>query len=183
MRVPNLFSDFLSLFYPNYCYGCQSALVKGEDMLCSRCILELPKTNYHHQNLNPLKERLLGRLHLQHAVAFLKFRKHGIVQHLLHELKYHNHPEVGVKLGKLFGKELKENNIDAFDLIVPIPLHPSRLRQRGYNQSAKFAEGLSESLGVSWNDNISIRTVKTSTQTKKGKRARWQNVKDVFALD
>ena len=85
-------------------------------------------------------------------------------------------------MGKLFGRELKENQIDQFDLIVPVPLHNSRKRKRGYNQSAKFAEGLSESLSVPWDESISLRTQSTTTQTKKNKIERWENVKDVFAV-
>jgi len=182
MEALDLFSDFISLFYPNYCYGCKGTLVKGEDTLCTRCLFDLPKTNYHLGDTNPIKEKLSGRLHLDYALAFLKFRKEGIVQHLLHELKYNNHPEVGVRLGRQYGKELKENNIDSFDVIVPVPLHESRKRKRGYNQSSKFAEGLSESLGVSWDESISLRTSSTTTQTKKTKAERWNNVKDVFAV-
>ena len=119
---------------------------------------------------------------MDYALAFLKFRKEGIVQHLLHELKYNNRPEVGIKLGKQYGRELKQNNIDGFDIIVPVPLHESRRRKRGYNQSSKFAEGLSESLGISWSESISLRTSSTATQTKKSKSERWNNVKDVFAV-
>jgi ComF family protein len=182
MEAESLFSDFIALFYPKYCFGCRDGLVKGEDTLCTKCVLQLPKTNYHHSISNPIKERLFGRLPLEHALAFLKFRKTGIVQHLLHELKYNNHPEIGVKLGKLYGRELKENLIDQFDLIVPVPLHNSRKRKRGYNQSAKFAEGLSQSLDVPWDESISMRTTSTATQTKKNKVERWENVKDVFAV-
>ena len=182
MEALTVISDFISLFYPNYCYGCKGALVKGEDTLCTHCLFQLPKTKYHLSHSSPIKERLLGRLPLQHALAFLKFRKEGIVQHLLHELKYNNHPEVGVKLGKQYGKELKENGISEFDLIVPVPLHESRRRKRGYNQSSMFAEGLSESLGISWDESISLRTSSTATQTKKTKAERWNNVKDVFAV-
>ena len=182
MEALNLFSDFISLFYPNYCYGCKGTLVKGEDTLCTRCLFDLPKTNYHLADSSPIKERLSGRLHLDYALAFLKFRKEGIVQHLLHELKYNNRPEVGIRLGKQYGKELKENCIDAFDVIVPVPLHESRRRKRGYNQSSMFAEGLSESLGIAWDESISLRTSSTTTQTKKTKAERWNNVKDVFAV-
>ncbi len=89
---------------------------------------------------------------------------------------------MGIKLGKQYGKDLKENGINQFDLIVPVPLHESRRRKRGYNQSSKFAEGLSESLGVSWDESISLRTTSTTTQTKKTKAERWNNVKDVFAI-
>jgi predicted amidophosphoribosyltransferase len=144
----HLWSDFVTLFFPNYCLGCTNSLYRGEEILCTRCILELPKTKYHDQIDNIIKSRLNGRIPLTHAMAFLKFRKAGVVQHLLHQLKYNNHPEVGIRLGKIYGKDLVDSGFGKeFDLIVPIPLHESRKRRRGYNQSAKFAEGLSSSMG------------------------------------
>ena len=180
----SILSDFVSLFFPNSCLGCKEALVKGEEVLCTHCLSELPRTNYHLQETNPIQERLFGRLDVKHAWAFLKFRKSGIVQHLLHQLKYNNHPEVGVRIGMLFGKELCEQGLDKeFDLIVPVPLHNSRQRKRGYNQSAKFAEGLSTSLTIPWDESISIRKKRTTTQTRKSKLDRWENVKDVFGID
>jgi ComF family protein len=178
-----ILSDFLNLFYPNYCLGCARPLVKGEDTLCTHCLSQLPKTHHHTYSDNPVMQRLRGRLPLAHAFAFLHFRKHGMVQHLLHQLKYGNHPEVGVRLGNLYGWELAQAGLAAaFDLILPVPLHQMRQRSRGYNQSAKFAEGLSRALGVPWADAVSYRMAATATQTRKGRAARWQNVKDVFAL-
>jgi ComF family protein len=176
-------SDFIALFFPNHCLSCGNSMVKGEEILCTKCILELPKTNYHFLKESPIKERLSGRLNISVGLAFLKFRKGGIVQYLLHELKYNNHPEVGIRLGKLFGKELSDHGLGSqFDLIIPVPLHPSRTRKRGYNQSAMFAKGLSESLGVPWDESISIRKKITRTQTNKSKSERWDNVKNVFSL-
>ena len=179
----SVISDFIALFFPRCCLGCSEALVKGEDIICTRCLSELPKTNYHRQLSNPIEDRLFGRIHLKHAWAFLKFRKSGIVQHLLHQLKYNNHPEIGVRLGMLYGKELQEQGFgNQFDLIVPVPLYSSRKRKRGYNQSAKFAQGLSTSLGIPWDETISIRRRRTATQTRKSKLDRWENVKDVFGV-
>lgn len=177
-----IIEDFISLFFPRYCLACSVALVKGEETLCTRCIFNLPKTNYDIED-NLVKDRLLGRLPLRYAVAFLKFKKRGHVQRLLHELKYNHHPEIGVKLGKVLGKELKERGLEsAFDLIIPVPLHDTRKRKRGYNQSAKFAEGLSYALGVPWDESISIRQKKTATQTNRSRGQRWENVKDVFSI-
>jgi ComF family protein len=158
--------------------------VKGEEILCTHCLVELPRTNYHLQETNPIEDRLFGRINVKHAWAFLQFKKTGIVQHLLHQLKYNNHPEVGVRMGMLFGKELRDHGLEKeFDLIVPVPLHYSRQRKRGYNQSAKFAEGLSVSLEVPWDETISIRRKSTTTQTRKSKLDRWENVKHVFGVD
>jgi len=178
-----LWNDFVTLFYPNHCLGCSNSLFKGEEILCTRCILELPKTGYHEQIENTIKSRLIGRLPITYAMAFLKFRKTGVVQHLLHQLKYNNHPEVGVRLGKLYGKDLIEAGfVSRFDLIIPVPLHTSRKRRRGYNQSEKFAEGLSHMLQLPCDESIVKRTVKTTTQTRKTKIERWENVKDVFQV-
>ena len=175
--------DFIGLFFPNYCFGCNRSLVKGEDTLCTICLIDLPKTNYHLLIDNPIKGRLNGRLPIDHALAYLKFRKSGIVQHLLHQLKYNNHPEVGVKLGLTYGRELEQVGFqNEFDVIIPIPLHPTRLRKREYNQSAKFAEGLSHSLRIPWAESISIRKTTTSTQTKKSKQERWENVEGAFGI-
>jgi len=179
----HLIGDFVTLFFPNHCLGCSSALYKGEDILCTRCILELPKTKYHEHVENTIKTRLTGRLPLTYAMAFLQFRKTGVVQHLLHQLKYNNHPEIGVRLGKIYGKELADSDYDkAFDLIIPIPLHKSRRRRRGYNQSAKFAEGLSSTMNIPWDESIAERKIKTTTQTRKTKTERWENVRNVFYI-
>lgn len=179
----HLWGDFVTLFFPNHCLGCSNSLFKGEEILCTRCILQLPKTKYHEEIDNTIKSRLHGRIHLSYAMAFLKFRKTGVVQHLLHQLKYNNHPEIGVRLGKLYGKDLVDSGYDKqFDLIIPIPLHKSRKRRRGYNQSEKFAEGLSGMLQIPWDENIVERKIKTTTQTRKSKIERWENVKDVFLI-
>ncbi len=132
---------------------------------------------------NPIKTKLIGRLSLKYAWAFLKFRKTGIVQHLLHQLKYNNQPEVAIKIGRIYGQELVQSGFqNEFDVIVPVPLHGSRQKKRGYNQSSKFAQGLSEALTIPWDESISIRTTTTTTQTKKSKQARWENVKSVFDI-
>ena len=178
-----LWNDFVTLFFPNHCLGCSNSLFKGEEILCTRCILELPKTRYHEQIENSIKSRLSGRIPLIYAMAFLKFRKTGVVQHLLHQLKYNNHPEVGERLGKLYGKDLVEAGFEKkFDLIIPVPLHQSRKRRRGYNQSEKFAEGLSHLLQIPCDEKIVERKIKTATQTRKSKIERWENVKDVFQI-
>src|SRR5579863_2995574 len=181
----NLIADFTALFFPEYCLGCSSGLVKGEEILCTRCILNLPVTSCHFSNENPVKEKFIARLPVKYAGAYLKFRKTGTVQHLLHQLKYNNQPEVGVRLGKIFGMEIKKLGLGLetqVDIIIPMPLHPSRQRKRGYNQSAKFAEGLTQALNIPYSDEVIVRQVNTATQIRKNKGERWENVKDAFCV-
>lgn len=178
----NLLEDFIALFYPRCCFACSEPLARTEELLCSRCLVQLPKTSYHRWHDNPVWGRLAGRLPLEFGFAFLKFMKGGVVQSLLHELKYNNRPEIGVRIGNLYGHELAESGFaHSFDMIVPVPLHRSRLRKRGYNQSAKFAEGLADALKVPWEESISMRMQATSTQTRKGRAERWSNVSSAFS--
>src|SRR5579859_3044390 len=177
------FSDFASLFFPKYCFGCSVGLVKGEEILCTRCILQLPLTGYPVGDDNPIKEKFIARIPVKYAGALLKFRKTGIGQRLLHQLKYNNHPEIGIRLGKIFGNELKKFALDKeFDLIVPMPLHPTRQRRRGYNQSTKFAEGVTQAIGVPNFEDVVVRRLNTPSQTRKNKTERWENVKDAFRI-
>ncbi|MBX2899115.1 MAG: ComF family protein [Cyclobacteriaceae bacterium] len=179
----SMLQGFVSLIYPAYCLGCSNTLYKGETILCTHCISNLPKTNYLYQYQNPMFLRLHGRLKLKYGLAFLKFRKHGMVQRLLHQLKYNNHPEVGEALGKLLGHEMYTNGYAGeFDLVIPVPLHSSRKRARGYNQSACIAKGLAEALSIDWEETVSTRMVSTKTQTRKTKTERWHNVQSVFAV-
>jgi ComF family protein len=175
--------DFVSLLYPRYCFACNEGLVKGEENICSRCILEIPRTQHHLDPENALFTRLRGRIALKSAFAFFFFQKGGRLQHLLHALKYSNHPELGEMIGEVYGHELRQAGFDRnFDVIVPVPLHPTRKRQRGYNQSEEFGKGLSKTLNVAFADAL-MRTRKTETQTRKTKLGRWQNVSEVFQVN
>ncbi|HEX6891832.1 MAG TPA: ComF family protein [Chryseolinea sp.] len=180
----DIFGDFISLFFPKYCLSCDNALVKGENMICTMCMLEMPQTDYHKSRENPLSHRLSYRIPVKHAMALFKFSKNGRVQHLLHQLKYRNHPEIGVTLGRFYGEKMRDESElrSEVDVIIPIPLHPTRKRKRGYNQSAKFAEGLSERLEIPFTDELLERRIKTETQTRKTKLNRWENISGVFGL-
>jgi ComF family protein len=178
-----ILKDFASLFFPNYCLACNNTLVKGEEIVCTSCITEMPQTDYHLDRENALQIRMALRIPVVYAFAFFKFAKSSRVQRLLHNLKYKNHPEIGVTLGKVYGTRLIDSGLSSeFDLILPVPLHESRKRKRGYNQSAKFAEGLSEKLCIPFSDALLTRARNTQTQTRKTKLNRWQNVNDVFLL-
>ena len=175
--------DLFSLFFPNFCLGCKDGLVKGEEILCTRCLSELPKVDYYNLKDNPLVNRFVGRVPVQYGWSLLKFQKTGIVQNLLHELKYNNHPEIGVRLGKILGLRLTELGLkDELDFLVPVPLHKNRMWVRGYNQSAMISKGLSDVFDKPFSDEVMIRTSSTQTQTKKSKIERWENVNSAFKV-
>jgi ComF family protein len=161
--------------------ACKDGLVKGEDILCTRCILELPRTDFHKDPGNPIFQQFFGRIRIRYAFAFLHYRKGGKVQRLLHELKYFNKPQIGNRIGMAYGAELAESGLESgFDCIVPMPLHPSRQRRRGYNQSEGFAQGLARTLRAQCVTGAVLRSRPTETQTRKSRLKRWENVESVF---
>jgi ComF family protein len=116
-------------------------------------------------------------------MTLFKFVKGSRVQHLLHALKYKNQPELGISLGRMYGHDLLNAGFQGqFELILPVPLHRSRKRTRGYNQSEEFGKGLSEVLGVPCSDKFMKRQMKTDSQTKKSRLNRWRNVSEVFLV-
>lgn len=115
-------------------------------------------------------------------MAYLRFSKKGKSQKLLHQLKYRNKPEIGEEMGRLYGLLLsKHGYLREWDVIVPVPLHPMKQKRRGYNQSEKFAVGLSKSLGIKVEDLLERKKF-TETQTKKSRLQRLDNVEEVFDL-
>ncbi len=100
----------------------------------------------------------------------------------MHQLKYNNKPEIAVKLGEMYGHTLQGSEFKNTDVIIPVPLHPQRLKERGYNQSDYFARGLSNMLEIPLNPNILKRSIATGTQTKKSRFSRYENMKDVFEV-
>lgn len=176
-------ASFLDLIFPRVCTSCEGALVQGEEILCASCLFHLPRTNSHQTQDARIAEKFYGKVELASAHAYLKFTKGGRVQHVLHALKYKNQPEVGNFLGKAYGTELQRSGYcpDAH-LIIPVPLHRSKFRQRQYNQSDCFAEGLSEALQVPWSGMVLQKRKASTSQTRKSRFERFQNVDDVFQV-
>ena len=178
-----MLSDFISLFFPRYCMACGNSLVKGEEVICLKCDYEIPRTDSHLDAQNFVAIKFYGKVQLSDAIAYYKFSKHGKVQKLLHRLKYESKSIIGEFIGRKYGSELLQHGFSGrYDLIVPVPLHKSKLRRRKYNQSAVFADGLSQALGLPFSDKHLIRTIKTSTQTRKSRLQRWRNVENIFKV-
>ncbi len=175
--------DLLFLIYPAVCAGCSGELMKGEDTICTHCRFHLPRTNYHQYPSNPVCKHFWGRVQVEAAASCYHFNRGGIVQNLIHRLKYHERPDIGVVLGKIYGHQLKkEIPYNKCDLIIPVPLHPKRQKERGYNQSLCFAEGLSAAMNIPVDTSLLLRAEASSTQTRKNRFERYENMKNIFLL-
>ena len=176
-------SDFWFLLFPKNCEACGRALSRGEEVLCFDCLYELPRTNFCKELDNPVMQLFEGRIKLERATALFSFQKGSRFRKLLHSLKYHHKPEIGVLLGKELGAEmLSSGNFSDIDYIIPVPLHLNREKKRGYNQSERIASGISAVTKIPVLTGVLVRNTDTKTQTKMNKEERWQNVSGKFVL-
>lgn len=183
MKVSEWFKSWVGLFYPRLCAACGRPLFDQEQVICYGCIYALPYTNYHLDEENNVTLMFRGRVILEAGAAMLHFRKGGRVQQLMHQLKYKGMREVGVVLGKRYGYHLKDvYPYGEAVAIIPVPLHPKKLRKRGFNQSEQFAMGLASALGVKVDVDTLIRRKYTDTQTRKTRYKRFENMQAVFEV-
>jgi len=176
--------DFVSLFYPRLCLACGKNISPQQSIVCVSCQYFLPKTNFHLEKENSFTEHFWGRIPLESAGAMYLFTKASRTQGLIHQLKYKGKKEIGYRLGLVYGEQLRASEyFRGVDVIVPVPLHPRKLKERGYNQSDGFAKGLSEAMEVPWIRNALKKVEMTSSQTKKSRIERMANVENSFVLN
>jgi competence protein ComFC len=176
-----ILNDFFRIFYPDLCVNCENQLEKNENTICTFCRHDLPLTNFTNYSENKIAKTFYGRIIIEKANTLLFYRKEGITKKLIHELKYKGNEEIGSFFGNWLGEILKQNNeFSDINLIVPVPLHPKKLKQRGYNQVSKFGEKLSYHLNKPFLENVLLRTSTSKTQTFKARFERFNNNETKF---
>lgn len=176
-----MFKSIINLFFPKVCSGCSSFLLSNENVICSVCRHDIPLTNHHLNPENDAFKKFYGRIPVVHTSALFYFHKKGIVQELIHNLKYKGHEEIGAILGEWYAEDLKTIDLlQSVDEIIPVPLHRRKLKERGYNQVTTFGTALSSSLNIDYNDSLLIRNVYSKTQSKKNLLGRTEGIESTF---
>ncbi len=169
---------------PQVCFGCNAQLFRGERVLCTVCRHEMPLTDHNFLEENSVDRIFYGRIPIKKAASFIFFSKNGIVKNLLHWLKYKNQEQIGAFFGDWCGSLLEEDeNLKKVDVVVPVPLHRKKLKKRGYNQVALFAQKITFSIGAEYREDLLVKIHNTKTQTKKDRQLRWENSKEAFQLN
>ncbi len=175
--------DFAGLIYPQTCISCNSVLQYNEDVVCTFCLYDLPETNFHLQKENKLSEFFWGRVKIEAATALFYYEKGSKIQEFMHKFKYKGKYEAGIYAGNLLANKLKTSTFwENPQIVIPVPLHPKKKKQRGYNQSEYFAYGLSQGLDINLSVNNLIRKSYTESQTRKSRFMRWKNVETVYQI-
>lgn len=178
--VSNAVND---LFFPPICTSCGNHLFKHEVEICGMCIRRLPRTYAEKRPTDNMISALMwGRCRVLNSYALFHYKKGERVQKLLHEIKYRGNKPLGYELGRHLGKVIAKASPKVYDYIIPIPLHPKKERKRGFNQAEIIAVGIGEAMDIEVLTHCVYRNTHTSTQTKKGRFERWENVQAIFSL-
>lgn len=181
-------SDFarrlLDLIAPRTCAVCGRRLAPTEQLVCANCNRELPRCDfaadpYEHE----MARMFFGRLAVERVAAFAYYEPGGPLSRIISRFKYRGFDDEAVLMGRMMAAELLPTGFfNDIDMLVPTPLAPRRLRQRGYNQSERLACGIRDVTGLPVECRAVERTTFLSSQTHKDRWQRADNVEAAFRL-
>ena len=178
-----MFKHLINLFFPKVCAGCNTILLMDEQIICTKCRHEIPLTNHHLTENNEVIQKFYGRIPLEFGAALFYFHKKGIVQEVIHHLKYKGNKEISCMIGNWYAEELKDVVLlQQIDFVVPVPIHKKRFQERGYNQVEGFGRAIANKLNIPYEDSIIFRKMYTKTQTKKNLLGRIDVIDNVFEV-
>ncbi|RQO30468.1 hypothetical protein DBR32_12955 [Taibaiella sp. KBW10] len=176
-------NPLLDLLYPQYCVVCDTLIPGTSQVLCLACAHRLPFTGLEQIADNETDIRLYGKIHHLNAAPLLYFIEEGMVQVMMHQLKYKNRPDIGHYLGTLIAARYAETEwFQSIEAIVPVPLHPKKEYRRGYNQAQCIAEGISAYSHIPLLQKAVVRKINTDSQIHKSRAARLVNVTGAFEV-
>lgn len=180
--VTSYISDIIHLIYPEQCFVCETELTTNEKHICSHCDTQLTETSFHlFEDASEFDKLFWGRINVDSTFALYYFQKKSVIQTLLFQFKYKHVESIGIVFGKRIGNRIIESEkYTSIEALIPVPLHPKKQFLRGYNQSLALTKGISESSGIPIDESVVKRKTNNSTQTKKDRFQRWDNVDSIF---
>lgn len=176
--LKKFFRNIADFIIPPLCICCRIRIESSKEFFCKQCSSRLEKIDS--APYFDKKEDLINSV--DHAFSLFKFSEDSCIQKAVHSLKYERMKSLGRLLGRFLGEEMIQYNLPGFDIIIPVPLHKTKLRERTFNQSEYIAFGIGEILRCRVDTNILERIRYTKSQTKLSSNERRENVNGAFML-
>jgi ComF family protein len=176
------FVSFFDFFLPRFCVSCSTKLNPSEDSFCVNCLNKIEIASAERIN-HEFERKFKDDKIISDFFSLFVFEKDGELQHGIHALKYSNRFKVGIFLGVLLGRKVRElNQIWKIDFVIPIPLHHLKKAERGYNQSYYIAKGVNLILNCKLKENAVKRVKYTESQTTMNLSERKENIAEAFKV-
>lgn len=169
----------LDLLFPNRCSNCNS-IIDANLLICNLCYEKIHFTHFNFNEDNILKERCKLLFPIENAFALMQFDKKNLSRKVIHELKYRNREIVGKIIADWVTNYLHFNDKKP-DILVTVPLHPKKEKERGYNQLHYFAQSLSNFYEIPLDNHLIVRNHYSKAQALKDKKHRLEN-KNMFSV-
>jgi ComF family protein len=179
----NFLNSAINFFLPKLCAGCDALLKDDEIIFCNECNLSICRLS-DNEIEETYNEKFLSENYISGLISLFLFEKKKNLQHAIHKLKYNERTDIGVFLGKKIIQFYSLEILDLWkiDIIIPVPLHKVKERERGYNQSFYIAKGISENNNLIIDKTSLQRVYYTTTQTKLNLLQRKSNIKNAFLV-
>ena len=173
--------SILDLFFPPLCVCCLNNWLSNQETLCQECMLDIPKLPFKVDGQTNVFKDLSIDYNPEGVWSFLSYLKDDKFGDLMHTLKYGDRRDLCEEFGYLLGQSMMEGGVD-LDFLLPVPLHPSKLRIRGYNQSYFIGKGIEKATKIKLVKNVLKRKFRTKSQSQLKKQERISNVKNAFTF-
>ncbi|WP_027379922.1 ComF family protein [Chryseobacterium daeguense] len=160
----------LDIFFPNRCLGC-NRIIDADLLVCNLCFDHIHFTHFNYFDDNPLKEKCKLLFPIENSFALMQFEEENLSRKIIHELKYRSREKVGKIVAEWTIEQLDFNN-EKPDVLVTVPLHPKKLKERGYNQLHLFTETLSLFYNIPFDHDLIKRNHYSKAQALKDKQHR-----------
>ncbi|MBU1066149.1 ComF family protein [bacterium] len=175
MIAREFYHGLTSLLFPAICIVCDQRIDEPNTVVCHNCWSDLKVLSTDIVKMKQIPEQLDTILPV--------FEFNDTIQKIIHGLKYSGYKSSGVHLGRLMAAQLPQDFLVKDTVLMPVPLHPLKKRERGYNQSMYIARGIAEISGNIIRDNVLNRVKNTVTQTHLDAHERHANMQNAFAVN
>jgi ComF family protein len=180
----SILEPILQFVYPPICLACNSDLQANEHLVCETCWQSIEAVHSEDDSYQQFLAKLTSDSVISGLVSPFYFEKEGKLQAIIHGLKYQGYTSLGVKAGRKVGERVEvANDLPKADVLLPVPLHPLKKRERGYNQSELICQGIEEVTGISVQTDLLRRRKYTVSQTQLSSEERKENVGDAFEVN
>ncbi len=170
---------FLDLLFPNRCLHC-NRIIDGKIFICNLCFEHLEFYHFNESKHNLLLERCKLLFPIENAFALLEFKKEGLSRETVHAIKYKGRQNIGKSLAEWTSEKIDLKKIKP-DLVLSVPLHPRKKKERGYNQLHLFTETLAKINEIPFDHDLIVRNIYKKSQTFKNRERRSEG-KNLFSL-
>lgn len=193
-RRYGLWNSMMEVLIPSVCISCEKKLLQGEVCVCSSCVASIVRTEHAIVLDNGIDMLLKNLIHNSNrktryvkgaAWSYYNRQRGQVLCQLIEKGKYGGRPwaEVFSYLGYLAASEYIDSDFfEDVDLLVPVPLHPRRLRERGFNQSEWICRGISAVLSIPIDTDHLFRVRNNNHQAQLQFNKRQENTVGLFDI-